>query len=228
MLQLVRAYMALSNDEQVVEYGVQALDLASKMGRDSLLFELLESLILANYRLGQFAEAESLTSEAISLARLSGDESKETDLMLSLGESYMLSGLPEQALAAYAGALNGAVEFERTRDEAYLTGRMGIALAELSRIDEAMGYHRRAIELAQQREIPDLEGEQLSMLAFAYLEKQDFDRARTHCLKAIDVLTNAGLTESADNARALLAQHSGYGAYLVTKEGQALHFDHGG
>lgn len=207
--QLVKAYVAVVDDDQVVIFGTQAIELARTMGRDELLFGLFENVILANYRLGQVAEAERLTNEAISLARQSGDRAKETDMLLSLGESYMVSGIYEQALAAYAGALNGAIELERQRDEAYLTGRMGVTLAELGRVDEAMLYHRRAVELAQQREIPELEGEQLSMLAFGYLEKNDLDRARTHCLQAIEVLSNVGLDERAANARNLLAEIDG-------------------
>ncbi len=216
--QLVRAYRELGDDGQVVGWGAQAIELAQVLGREALHFELLESMILANYRLGQIGEAERLTNEAISLVRRSGDQYKETNLMLSLGESYMLSGLFEQALSAYASALNGAVELERERDEAYLTGRMGVALAELGRTDEAMIYHRRAVDLARKREIPDLEGEQLSMLAFAYLEKQNIDRARIHCLNAIDVLTNAGLADSADNARALLEEIEARGTVAFSAE----------
>jgi tetratricopeptide (TPR) repeat protein len=213
--QLVRAYRELGNDEQVVTWGAQAVELAQMMGREALLFELLESMILANYRLGQNTEAERLTNEAILLARQSGDQDKETNLMLSLGESYMLSGMYEQAISAYASALNGAVELERERDEAYLTGRMGVALAELGRVDEAMIYHRSAVDLARQREIPDLEGEQLSMLAFAYLEKQDLDRARTNCVAAIEALENAGLNDGAANARSLLAEVEERGKIVV-------------
>jgi tetratricopeptide (TPR) repeat protein len=103
-------------------------------------------------------------------------------------------------------ALDGAKQLGRQADEAYLIGRIGFTLAELGRTDEAIAYHEQAVELARQRVIPDLEGQQLSMLAMAYLERQELNKARSYCAAAIQIYTDAKLNAEAENARRLLAE----------------------
>ena len=103
-------------------------------------------------------------------------------------------------------ARKGAIRLSRQYDEAYLTGRMGIALAESGRTEEAIAYHKEAIALAKKREIPQLEGEQLSMLALAYLEKEDPMQARSYCQSAIELFAEAELEEEVVRAQKLLVE----------------------
>jgi tetratricopeptide (TPR) repeat protein len=81
-----------------------------------------------------------------------------------------------------------------------------VVLAEMGRVDEAVMYHQQAADLARQRSIPDLEGEQLSMLALAALDQQNSEQARDYCQQAIDIFAAAQLNEQAAQARQLLAQ----------------------
>jgi tetratricopeptide (TPR) repeat protein len=85
-------------------------------------------------------------------------------------------------------------------------GRLGVALAEADRTDEAIAWHRQAVELAQLHKLPELQGDQLIMLAFAHLEQQRHDEARAFCEQALDVFTAAGLDARAASVRDLLAQ----------------------
>ena len=118
----------------------------------------------------------------------------------------MIFGMPENALDAYQQARKGAVRLSRQSDAAYLTGRIGVSLAELGRIDEAIIFHQDAIHLAQERGLPQLEGEQLSMLALAYREKGNRLEAQTCCQAAIQVFIRADLEAEALQAQQLLVE----------------------
>lgn len=203
---LVQINEKQENFEGVLALAQNGIDLAEGQKDKELLFDFYESFIAACYRLHRIEEAEAATEQAIAAAKASKDREKEVDFLLGLGESAMLFGMPEKALAAYTQAREGAVRLSRQYDEAYLTGRVGVALAEIGRTDEAIEFHKEAIALAQRREIPQLEGEQLSMLAMAYLEKKEMDAAKTNCQAAIEVFTRAELEADVNQARQLLEQ----------------------
>ena len=129
------------------------------------------------------------------------------------------AGAPERAINAYEEALSGAVRLSRQQDEAYLTGRIGVALAEAGRVDEALARHERALELAREREIPELEAEQLSMLAMAHLDlarrggmvngaaaagQAHVDRARAYAQSSLEIFARAEQSERVASARRLL------------------------
>ena len=162
---------------------------------DEAAFIFLEAMILAYYRMNNLEEAHRTTSEAIELAQSRDDLKKGFELRLSLAESYIITGEQEAALGMYTKALESAKKLKHKKDEARLTGRIGFALAEMGRLDEAIPYHHQAIELAQERQIPDLEGEQLSMLAMAFMEKQELDEAKEYAQKANEQLKIFGKSD---------------------------------
>ncbi len=187
----------------------RGIELSMDAGNRDTAFKFFQTLILAYYRLNQPDEAEQVNQQAIDYAISTGDRSREVDMLINLGESCMLADLHDRALDAYARALEGARDLDRPDDEAYLTGRVGVVLAEMGRVDEAVTYHEKAAELARQRSIPDLEGEQLSMLALAALDQQNVEQAREYCQQAIDIFAAAQLSEQAAQARLLLAEING-------------------
>jgi len=203
---LVRTNERVEDDGKVLGYGQRGYELASSFGDGEAALSFLEAIILAKYRSNQIEDARTLTNEAINLARSVDDLDREVDLWLGLAESFMVIGDFQQALDGYEHALDGAKQLGRQADEAYLIGRIGFTLAELGRTDEAIAYHEQAVELARQRVIPDLEGQQLSMLAMAYQERQELGKARSYCAAAIQIYTDANLTTEADNARRLLVE----------------------
>jgi tetratricopeptide (TPR) repeat protein len=203
---IVRTNEKLEDDGKVLIYGQRGYELAGSFGNSEAALSFLEAIILAKYRSNQIEDARTLTNEAVNLARSVDDLDREVDLWLGLAESFMVMGDFQEALDGYEHALDGARQLGRQADEAYLIGRIGFTLAELGRTDEAIAYHEQAVELARQRVIPDLEGQQLSMLAMAYLERQDLGKARSYCAAAIQIYTDANLTTEADNARRLLAE----------------------
>lgn len=204
--QLVPVSEKLGDPGEVLIYAQRGLELTEANKTDDRLFDFYQAAILACYHLNRIEEAETLTEQAIAAARSSKNQEKEVDFLLSLGESAMVFGMPEKALDAYQQARKGAIRLSRQSDTAYLTGRIGVALAELERVDEAIPYHQEAIHLAKERGLPQLEGEQLSMLALAYLEKGERLETRTCCQTAIQVFIQADLEAEALQAQQLLAE----------------------
>ena len=201
---LVQVNKKLDNQKSVFTYAQSGIELATELNESDQLFDFYQVYILSSYQMNRIEQAEAATERAVAAAQAGKNKDKEVDFLLSLGESAMNSGMPEKAYEAYRQARQGAVRLSRQYDDAYLTGRIGIALAEMGRTAEATAYHKEAVDLAKRREIPQLEGEQLSMLAIAYLEKGDPDQARTYCQSAIEAFTTADLEQDAAQAKQLL------------------------
>jgi len=203
---LVQVNEKRGNHSATINFAQQGIALAAELKDNDKLFDFYRAAILACYQADRIVKAEALTEQAVAAARAGKNKDIEVDFLLSLGESSLNSGMPQKALEAYDQARQGAIRLSRQYDEAYLTGRMGIALAEMGRVDEAIAYHKDAVALAKSREIPQLEGEQLSMLALAYIDKKDPDQARDYCQLAIEVFSEAELKEDAARARKLLVE----------------------
>ena len=103
------------------------------------------------YRLEKIDEAHQATIDAIEIARADKNREKEVNFLLSLGESYMLTDKLEEALETYQQALDGAQRLQRQVDRAYLSGRIGVILAELGRADEAIGSILASIDALDRR-----------------------------------------------------------------------------
>jgi tetratricopeptide (TPR) repeat protein len=200
---LVQAHSKLKDNEKALDYALRGVELCKKSNNDTLLF-FYETMIVVYYRQGKVQEAQRINQEAVNLARDQNNNSKELEFLLSLGEAQYLSELTAEALLTYQQALEVAKRIDRRTDEAYLTGRIGVALAELGRLDEAIQHHSQAVEFARLWLLPRLEGEQLSMLAMAYYEKGETQKAREYCTAAIQVFTETGLTEEIQKAVQLL------------------------
>ncbi len=165
LLHLTKAHAALENHDKVLELAGRGIE-SSRDIDNGAASAFYQARIEACYRANRNEDAHIAAANAIELARETKDYHREIDLLLSLGESYLVSGMTIEALDVYQSALDGAKKLSRLKDEATLTGRIGVVLAELGRLDEATTYHERAVGFARERNLPELEGEQLSMLAF--------------------------------------------------------------
>jgi tetratricopeptide (TPR) repeat protein len=200
---LVKSYAKLRNDDKVLEYAGYGIQLAEGLDDEAEL-DLYEAIISVYYRTESYEQAHAATQKAIVLCERINNRSKEVDLLLGLGESQFLLDQLDAAFSTYQKARLGAGELGRKKDEAYLTGRLGITLAEMGRLEEAIGYHHQAAELARQGLIHDLEGEQFTMLAMVYYEKGEIQKAQEYCNSAIQVYSDAGLNEEVQKAVQLL------------------------
>jgi len=202
---LTHVHIKKEADLEVIKYSQMGLDVARKI-QSANVFYFYEHLIKAFYRQEQIDEAHQASLKAVETARKLKDRQKEVDFLLNLGESHMLNENLEQALDAYQQALEGTQRMQRMVDRAYLFGRIGIIMAEMDRLDEALDYHEKAVELARKHEIRELEGEQLVMLAMALFDKEEYAPAIKHCQQALEVFQELNLEHQAENTRQLIAE----------------------
>lgn len=204
-LQIAKLYNQMEDDGKVVEFAKRGFALA-KDGSKEGGYAFLEILIQAYCRQNDTAAVQQIADEAAAYARSKKDAGKEIEFTISVGEFFMGVEDAKKALTLYRDALVMAKEFKREKDEAYLTGRIALALSELGSLDEAMAHHQQAIELARQNDLAGLEAEQLSMLAIAYLEKNQIVLARSSCESALEKYTAAKLDKGVAEAKRLLNQ----------------------
>lgn len=202
---LANAYFTLGNTEKTLEVTQQGISLARGID-DEALYAFYKWQTIVSFRIGEVEQARELTQQMIELANQSNDSRRKIDTMLTLAESFTLADMPENALACYQDTLKVAEAAERTIDQAYLIGRIGMTLGEMGRLEEAITYHQNAIKLAEAGALKHLEGEQYCMLAMAYLDQQNTAQAVASCQQALDLFEAANLPEEAQNARQLLAQ----------------------
>ena len=202
---LVQNLSKMQDFLETVRYSRIGLDLAQKLEEKAFIFLFIEEQIAAHIQLDQLEDANIATREAVEIARDLKDRDKELELLISLGESSFLAGSNEEALEAYEEAKQEALRLQRHKDHIHLTGRIGVVLAELGRIDEAIPFHREAVELAREKGLREIEGEQLTMLALALTENGQSEEAVDFCNQAIEVFTAAKLMEEADKTRGLLS-----------------------
>ncbi|MEN8242390.1 MAG: tetratricopeptide repeat protein [Chloroflexota bacterium] len=202
---LIQISTKLQNNSQSVEYSRRGIELTKKDDIDTLFF-FYENLISALYRSEKIDQAHTATKEALERARSAEDTEKEVSLLLSLGESYMLTDKLELALETYQLALDGTQRLQRLVDRAYLLGRTGVVLAELEKTDEAIVYHQQSLEAARNHELIGLEGEQLTMLAIAYRDKNEMGKAKDYANQALQVFLNSEKELEAEKVRQLLSE----------------------
>jgi tetratricopeptide (TPR) repeat protein len=202
---LCQSYSKLKNYEQVLEYAQQGVQVADRKDKDTSIF-FYEKLITSYYQMSNLEKAQKATQEAILIASTMKDKTKEMELLIGLGESFTLSEMYSQALEVYEKARVGATRLQQLKNDAYLVGRIGVVLAEMGELDRAIAHHQEAVSLAQERGIKDLEGQQLSMLAMAYLDEGEIERALDFANQSLEVFLGADLIEESEKARQLLSQ----------------------
>jgi tetratricopeptide (TPR) repeat protein len=202
---LTRIYAKLQNNSQCAECARQGIELTKETDIDTHFF-FYENLISALYRLEKIDEAHQTTTEAIERARSAKAKQKEVNLLLSLGESYMLTDMLELALETYQQALDGTQRLQRLVDRAYLLGRVGVILAELEKTDEAISYHQESLKAARAQELIDLEAEQLTMLAIAYRDKKETEKALDYANQSLQVYIDLEKEMEAEKVRQLLTE----------------------
>ena len=200
---MVRSYNSLQNNDQVFQHAFQAMEMLDDQ-KDQRVFDFLEPVILAYFREGKNQEANNMISEAITIARSLGDQEREVEFLMNLGESFVASAMNERALDIYQDALEITQEIHRPHYQTHIYGRMGFIYAEMGRLEEAVENHQQAIQLAQEQHQGPLEGNQRSMLALAYQELGQPQKAREQAQKALDIFQNTGKEQEAEKVQLLL------------------------
>ena len=202
---LCQSHAAMNNQQDVIDYAKQALELLTEHDQAAKLF-FYEKAILAMNALEDFDQAQTALQEAIEVAKSMKDKNREVGLMITLGESFVMSEKYEQALETYKKARSRATALKQLQNEAHLVGRIGIVLAEMGELDQAVDYHQRALTMAREREMRELEGEQLVMLAIALVDSPSVDKALDYARQALAVYEDLELLADVEKVSGLIEQ----------------------
>jgi tetratricopeptide (TPR) repeat protein len=200
---LVRSCSSLEEDQKVLGYAFQGIDLLEDQ-QDAAIFDFLEAVILAYFRQEKIPEAQNMIADAITIARSAEDKEREVEFLINLGESFLASEMLDRALETYRKALEEAQELDQVHFQAYLNGRLGYTLAELGNLQDAVAYHQQSIQMAEQDQLSELAGNQHSMLAVTYRELGQMERAVSHGEQALEIYQQIGQEAEARKVRELL------------------------
>lgn len=145
-------------------------------------------LVAYNYiELGQGEDARREAVEGITLAERAGDDEARARLRNELGNAYLLTRKHQLALEQYKVAYD-AIEQQVVRDPMFKLNvlyNLGSVNWLLGHNDDAIGYLRLAVELADDVNNPERLGDTLWQLSVAYQQQNDSARAKLYALRSL-------------------------------------------
>lgn len=182
---LMRAHIAADSQRLAMLYADHALAMAREVDDNATEINVLGALTVYLLEQAQFKKALPYLQRGLALARASGDWEWQLTMADQLGfAQYSLEQLPEaQQNTEYA--LDVAMQLQSPLIAAQLYGRLGAILAEQGHTAEAIQAAEQALKLAQEQGDALLVGEQQVLLAFAYADLDEPQRAIGLCRQAI-------------------------------------------
>ena len=160
-------------------------------------------LLAYNYiELGDGEAARREAQEGITFAERANDEDARARLRNELGTAYLLTRKPQLALEQYKLALD-AIEQGMARDPRFKLNvlyNLGSVNWQLGYVDDAIGYLKQAIEVADEVNNPERLGDALWTLSAAYQGQGDMARAKLYALRSLasyEYAANESLTARA-------------------------------
>jgi len=152
----------------------------------------LRLLAVARYDMGDFAEAEPLLRQALSLDEaLEDDPGVMTELTRMAGVSWQL-GRYQEALTTYQRLLDLAGRSGDSVREANALGGIGLVNEELGRYEMAREHYERALEVFRKLGMPGAEGVTLNNLGFLKSTLGENQEALADYQRALELFRQEG------------------------------------
>lgn len=194
------------NDQKLIDYAERGVHLAQKAEEFAFSLAFYELLIAAYAHVGQTDQALTITNNAAEAARLSGDWEKEVGLLMTLAANKMLTEDYEEAIELYQNAQRVARKLNHHDKEAFIIGRIGVAMAELGRLAEAAHHHKIAIKVAGEMNLKALEAEQLTMLSLVFRDLDDLAKAKDLAKQALAIYEETEAQTDAEKVEQLISE----------------------
>ena len=155
---------------------------------------------------GDYQRAMDLQTQALAIARETGDRGAEARHMSNLGNCYGAVGEHGQAADLMALALGIAREVGERQDEGMHLGNLGLCHASVGEYEQAVDLYTQSLAIA--REVGDRYGEANAMtfMSRVLLASDDARQAVTLLEQAVRIADSTGDLEPAVAARSLLAR----------------------
>jgi len=139
-----------SDPRAALKFFQQSLDLAYQLNDRSLISRSLSKLSLGYIYLGELGKGLSLAEEALSAARLAGDQHQEAWALHQVGNAYFYLGDFAKALENFQAALRLMREVGDRFGEANALRDVGITYKLLGQFDEALEFLYEALDIFRQ------------------------------------------------------------------------------
>ncbi len=161
--------------------------------------QLMGTLGLAHYYLGEAERAIGYYEQALVIAREIGDRRGEGIALLNLGLAFVDLGEVKPAITYYKEALVIGCEIRNRRLEGSILGNLGLAYADLDELGRAIGYYEQALVIARETEDRRSEGTQRGNLGLAYAALGEPKKALGYHEQALVIFREIGNRQGEGN-----------------------------
>jgi DNA-binding SARP family transcriptional activator/Tfp pilus assembly protein PilF len=163
-------YLQDANSPHEIAFFAAGVRAANQLGDSADEAQALNGLAGANWRLGRYAEAEGLVTQALALYREIGHKVGQAHALQNLGTLKYQQGSFEESAEYHRKAVDLQRQVGDVGAEAGALNCIAIALHRLGRYSEADGHYRQALVLA--REIGDRRNEAFVLTNIGELARQ--------------------------------------------------------
>jgi len=156
--------------------------------------------------LGRFSEAKEILQQTMIFAESDGSTVIEAEVLSALADIALKQGNSDDALSMHRDALKKFIELDDGKGAARSYNNMGYLLRRRNDKPKALEAYAEVEKILSQSNSEELIGSQL-ILARAFLELNEIDRARDHALTAFEKTADSADIQLHARAQAVLGRY---------------------
>ena len=156
--------------------------------------------------LGRFSEAKDILQQTMIFAESDGSTVIEAEVLSALADISLKQGNSDDALSMHRDALKKFIELDDAKGAARSYNNMGYLLRRRNDKPKALEAYAEVEKILSQSDSEELIGSQL-ILARAFLELNEIDRARDHALTAFEKTADSEDIQLHARAQAVLGRY---------------------
>ncbi len=156
--------------------------------------------------LGRFLEAKEILQQTMIFAESDGSTVIEAEVLSALADIALKQGNSDDALSMHRDALTKFIELDDAKGAARSYNNMGYLLRRRNDKAKALEAYAEVEKILSQSDSEELIGSQL-ILARAFLELDEIDRARDHALTAFEKTADSEDVQLHARAQAVLGRY---------------------
>jgi tetratricopeptide (TPR) repeat protein len=203
---LMSANAAVGKTRLATMYGEQAVRLAGEMQDRVAELKLLYLLAEVQIDQNQYDKAHKILEQALLIAREMEAWDWQIRLLNQIGDVYFNMDALEESLEIVEQALQLAELVQDHTQQVHLLGNISDLRAALKDFEGALTAAQQSLSIAQEGEDKLLLGEAHIMMAFAYRDLGETNRAIQSCQFAIETFRELGAVSMLNQAKEVLAE----------------------
>lgn len=148
LLQAYYGYLFVTPKSEELETYSRGIDLAQRLGNETLEGQLIHAHADHLYRRGEFSTAADLLEKAIGILERADANAALAPALVSLGRLHRAHGRADLALPLYERALAVQEHLGRNRDAVQTLNAMAVAHAALEQHEQTLARYERAMRMA--------------------------------------------------------------------------------